>query len=386
MPAGDETSRDALHAGETRFRDLLELAPDGIVIADRRGRILVANTRAHEMFGYAAGELPGQLVEVLVPARLHDRHVAHRAAFHAEPRTRPMGAGLDLLGRRRDGSEFPVEISLSPLPTPDEGTLVTAVVRDVTDRKRAEQRIQALNRDLERRVAELGAVNSELEAFSYSVSHDLRAPLRAIDGFSQALLEEYADRLDTEGLDYLARVRAAAQRMAELIDDLLALSRVTRREMRRERVDLTATARTVVEQLHRADPAREIRVVVAEGLADEGDPQLLRLVLDNLIGNAWKFTGKHPGATIEIGAAQRDGVLAYYVADNGVGFDMAYVDKLFGPFQRLHAAEEFPGTGIGLATVQRVIQRHGGRVWARAEPGRGATFYFTLAPAGSRGA
>jgi PAS domain S-box-containing protein len=380
----ERKSLDALRASEARFRGLLELAPDGIVIADRGGRIVIANTRAHQMFGYDPGELLGQAVEVLIPERLHQRHIGHREAFHAQPRTRPMGAGLDLLGRRKDGSEFPVEISLSPMQTEDEGMLVTAVVRDVTERKHTEQRIRALNRDLEQRVAELGAVNSELEAFSYSVSHDLRAPLRAIDGFSHALLDEYGDRLDADGMDYLKRVRAAAQRMAELIDDLLALSRVTRREMRRERVDLTAIARAVVEQLHRDDPGREIQAVIAEGLEGEGDPQLLRVVLDNLIGNAWKFTSTRPRASIEVGITRRDGVATYFVADNGVGFDMAYASKLFGAFQRLHSMEEFPGTGIGLATVQRVVQRHGGRVWAQAEPGRGATFYFTLVPGTDR--
>jgi signal transduction histidine kinase len=261
---------------------------------------------------------------------------------------------------------------------------VTGVVRDITERRQAEVRIGGLNRDLERRLAELGTVNRELEAFSYSVSHDLRAPLRAIDGFSQALLDEYGARLDDEGRDYLGRVRAAAQRMGELIDDLLDLSRVSRREMRREPVDLSAIARTVVQQLRRAAPGREVDAVIAEGLVAEGDAHLLRIALENLVGNAWKFTGPRARSRIEIGAVHADGIATYFVADDGVGFDMAYADKLFGAFQRLHGMREFPGTGIGLATVQRIVLRHGGRVWARAEVGKGATFYFTL-PGGGGG-
>jgi PAS domain S-box-containing protein len=376
-------SLDEIRASEARFRGLLELAPDGIVIADRHGRIVIANTEAHRLFGYGPGALSGQDIETLVPDRLRERHVRHREAYHREPRTRPMGAGLELLGRRKDGSEFPVEISLSPMETAA-GVFVTGVVRDASDRKRTEERITALNRDLERRVGELNAVNRELEAFSYSVSHDLRAPLRAIDGFSQALLEEYGARLDAEGHDYLRRVRAAAQRMAELIDDLLDLSRVTRREMRREPVDLTALARAAVEQIRRAEPERQVDVVIAEGLVAEGDPHLLRVALENLLGNAWKFTGGQPRARIEVGATRRDGLAAYFVADNGVGFDMAHAGKLFGAFQRLHGMTAFPGTGIGLATVQRIVHRHGGQIWADAAPGRGATFHFTLAEGAAR--
>lgn len=235
-----------------------------------------------------------------------------------------------------------------------------------------------MTEDLQRRDIELAAVNEELEAFNYSVSHDLRAPLRTIDGFSQALLEDYEDKLDDEGKDYLGRTRAASQRMGRLIDDLLNLSRVTRREMRFKEVDLSAIARQVVVELEEGESGRDVTFEITEGAVTMGDPNLLRTVLDNLIGNAWKFTGNHPTAKIEFGITEDGGRPAYFVRDDGAGFDMEYADNLFGAFQRLHGMTEFPGTGIGLATVQRIIHRHGGRVWAEGKVEQGATFYFTL--------
>ncbi len=239
------------------------------------------------------------------------------------------------------------------------------------------QKVQAANQQLK-------TANQELEAFSYSVSHDLRAPLRSIDGFSQALLEDYAGELDDSGKDYLQRVRAAATRMGELIDDMLQLSRVTRAEMHHETVDLSALADSVIADLRNAEPRRQVQVIIPPGLQTEGDAKLLRIALVNLLANAWKFTAREPAACIELGA-QKNGIeRAFFVRDNGVGFDMTYAHKLFGAFQRLHTPSEFPGTGIGLATVQRIVHRHGGRVWAQAAVNQGATFYFSL-PA-SRGA
>jgi PAS domain S-box-containing protein len=380
--APEQSSFGSLQTSPATLRGLLESAPDGIIIVDRAGTIILVNRQAQRMFGYGEAELTGRSVEDLLPAGLRARHLAHRDRYTEKPTTRPMGAGLTLSGRRRDGSEFPVEVSLSPMQTPD-GLLVTSVIRDVTERRRIEDHVRTLNESLTRQLAELAAVNRELESFSYSVSHDLRAPLRSIDGFSQALLEEHGDALDETAADYLRRIRVATQRMGDLIDDLLDLSRVTRREMRHDDVDLSALASAVMAGLSGAAPERPVEVRIAEGLRGRGDPALLRLVLENLLGNAWKFTARQRPARIEMGV-QRDGDrLTYYVRDNGVGFDMAYADKLFGAFQRLHGPTEFPGTGIGLATVQRVILRHGGQVWAQSVVGQGATFFFTLPPSGS---
>jgi DNA-binding response OmpR family regulator len=227
-------------------------------------------------------------------------------------------------------------------------------------------------------VEELEAKNQELDSFSYSVAHDLRAPLRSLDGFSLALLEDYAPKLDDEGRQYLRFIRESAQQMAGLIDDLLELSRVTRSDFDRGPVDLSEIASDILERLRRTSSGRDVEVVVADGLADEGDARLLAIVLENLIGNAWKYSGKRPHARIEVGATAAGGRQAYFVRDNGAGFDMAYASKLFGVFQRLHSVREFEGTGIGLATVQRIIRRHGGKVWAESKVDEGATFYFTL--------
>ncbi|MBI4469344.1 MAG: response regulator [Acidobacteria bacterium] len=229
-------------------------------------------------------------------------------------------------------------------------------------------------------VEELERKNNELEAFSYSVSHDLRAPLRSIDGFSQALLEDYATLLDQKGKDYLRRVRAAAQRMGELIDDLLQLSRVGRAELNRDRVSLSDLARAVAMELRKMEPDRHVELRIEDGLVAQADSQLIRVALDNLLGNAWKFTAKVAEPRVEFAAEPRDGGTVYFVRDNGAGFDMNYAEKLFRPFQRLHGEAEFPGTGIGLATVQRIVDRHGGRIWAEGTIGCGATFYFTLPP------
>ena len=247
--------------------------------------------------------------------------------------------------------------------------------------QRVEERtheLQERHEALRRNAAELVAANTELDAFAYSVSHDLRAPLRSIDGFSQVLLEDYSAKLDEAGQDSLRRVRAATQRMGTLIDDLLKLARVTRTEIRAEAVDLSHMAQEIATELQRATPDRQVEFAIAPGLKAEGDARLLRVVLENLLRNSWKYTAKQPEPRVEFGSVEANGGRAFMVRDNGAGFDMKYADKLFGVFQRLHSAAEFEGTGVGLATVRRIINRHGGRIWAEGAVDQGATFYFTL--------
>jgi signal transduction histidine kinase len=243
--------------------------------------------------------------------------------------------------------------------------------KEIEERKRAEEETLRVNR-------EVVAANKELETFSYSVSHDLRAPLRTIDGFSHALLEDCADRLDDAGKTHLNRIRAATQRMGSLIDDLLNLSRLSRTEMHRQSLDISALACSIASDLQKAQPERRIELRIEDGLKTTADPGLLRVVLENLLSNAWKFTSKQESARIEFGMARGNGAPAYFVRDDGVGFDPAYADRLFGAFQRLHATTDFAGTGVGLATVQRIVHRHGGRIWAESAVGQGATFYFTI--------
>jgi signal transduction histidine kinase len=241
-----------------------------------------------------------------------------------------------------------------------------------------EKQIKMLNHDLLERAVALENANKELESFSYSVSHDLRAPLRSIDGFSQAILEDYGDKVDEKGKDYLRRVRSAAQRMAQLIDDMLNLSRVTRNEMEFREIGLSEMARDIGEKLHKLEPGRRVEIIIEPGMTVRGDERLLRIALENLFDNAWKYTSKHATARIEFGARTSAGKRVFFLKDDGAGFDMDHAKKLFGAFQRIHTNEEFPGTGVGLATVQRIIRRHGGEIWAESEVEKGATFYCTI--------
>lgn len=257
--------------------------------------------------------------------------------------------------------------------------LLAELRTEIVERQQAEQRAQEFNQGLQQAILELKAVNEELEAFSYSVSHDLRAPLRSIDGFSQALLEDCQDQLDTAGQDYLCRIRSATQRMGQLIDDLLTLSRVTRSDLHKTAVDLSQVASRICTHLQQAHPERQVEIEIQSNLSAEGDLRLLQVVLENLLNNAWKFTNGRSQAKIEFGSiGSENGIPVYFVRDNGVGFDMAFIEKLFKPFQRLHHMHDFPGNGIGLATVQRIIHRHGGEVWAEGTLNQGATFNFTL--------
>ncbi len=356
---------------DSTFRAVAETVTDAVVSADSQGLITYVNKGGEQLFGWEASQLAGRPLTVLMPERYRDEN---RRLLRAASTELAIGSQnvLELVALHKNGREFPVELSLARWDDPT-GRFYTAIIRDITERRRRDEELHAIN-------AQLELTNQELETFSYSVSHDLRAPVRSIDGFSAILEQDYGDRLDDRGRDCLTRVRAAAHRMYTLIDALLLLSRVTREEMRRDVVDLSAVARSVATELHRMQPDRNVDFVIPPGIIAIGDGSLIRIMFENLLGNAWKFTSRQPTARIEFSATSQDGVSVYSVRDNGAGFDMTYGDKLFGAFQRLHTNEEFPGTGIGLATVHRIVRRHGGTVRAEGEVDKGATFYFTLAP------
>lgn len=347
---------------------IVETSFDAIVSTDLDGLVVSWNRGAENIFGYTAREKLGQQ-----HSPFHDpERGAEELSRVRDAIEEDRSDHFETVRRRKDGREVDVAVTLSPVRgTAGKIIGVSEIVRDVTE-------LHRIQKDLCRAKDAADTANRELESFSYSVAHDLRSPLRSLDGFSQALLEDYSSVLDDQGKDYLQRVRRGSQRMGQLIDDLLRLSRITRVGMQRRVVDLGQVAARIVGELRESEPSREVEVDVAGEMVVEGDPELLGVVLQNLIGNAWKFTSKEPAAKIEIGMSERDGRPACFVRDNGTGFDMAFADKLFGAFQRLHSEADFPGTGIGLATVRRIIHRHGGRVWAESEVGRGATFYFTL--------
>ena len=356
--------------------DLLEAAPDAIIGVAPDGTILEANHLAAQLFGYLPGELLGLPVEALVPAAARQVHIRHRAGYLLDPRPRPMGAGLDLSGRRKDGTEFPAEISLSAADTAG-GRIVWAFVRDATGRLRERHALEEKNRELE-------AANRELEAFSYSVSHDLRAPLRAISGFCGILLEDYAPVLDDEARRLLHVVMSNAARMGGLIEGLLLFARAGK-ELAMGPVDLTALARSAADETLQAYPDGSATIEVSPLPVVRGDARALRQVLVNLLGNALKFTRGRRDGLVQVGWGPLGGNAEVFVRDNGVGFDMRYVDKLFGVFQRLHGDGEFDGEGIGLAIVARIVRRHGGDVRAEGVPGMGATFFVTLPLASTTG-
>lgn len=370
----------ALRASEDRYRRLVEstnVVPWEANPAE--WRFTYVGPQAEVLLGYP---LHIWYSEGFLSSYLHqdDRHLAYKLFTEAQDLDRPIEFECRMLGT--DGRLVWVMLIATAIPDESGDRHLQGYLIDISARKTTEIELNHYRNHLEelveQRTKALAAANKELEAFSYSVSHDLRAPLRSVDGFSQVLLEDYSDKLDDAGRQYLGRIRRATQNMSNLIDDLLNLSKLTRSEVNTQAVNLSDIASEILQELGSNDPERQVSINVMPNLVTEADPKLIRVVLQNLLANAWKFTAKVPAAEIKFGATHIEGQNAFYVSDNGAGFDMAYADKLFGAFQRLHNAQEFEGNGVGLAIVQRIINRHHGRVWAKGSQGQGATFYFTL--------